>query len=53
MFNITEYIKHLKIHFEDRDVVIRRTVISFAAIAVTSLAVFGIDTAVASLLKLM
>ena len=50
MFSITEYIKGLHIHFEDRKTTVKRTIISAAAIAITAAGVFWIDFAVTEIM---
>lgn len=48
-FSLKEYVNGLHIHFEDNRTVLRRTLISIAAIAAVSFIVFGIDTIVTSI----
>lgn len=53
MVDIRSYLANLNIHFEKCDVILKRTAIVAVAIAVTSAAVFGIDTAVTSVIALI
>lgn len=53
MVDIRKQFRNLNIHFESYDVILKRTVIVAAAIAVTSVVVFGIDTAVTSVISLI
>lgn len=47
-FSFRECVNGLHIHFEDNRTVLRRALISAAAIVAVSLVVFGIDTVVTS-----
>lgn len=53
MLNPVAKFKELRIHFEKPVVLLKRTVLATAVIALTSAAVFGIDTAVSSILSLV
>lgn len=52
MVNPKTYIDNLHLHYEKPKVILERTLIAVAVIVVTSAAIFGIDTAVASITTL-
>lgn len=51
MVNPVKSFKELHIHFEKPMVVLKRSIIAAVVIVVTSAAVFGIDTAVTSVMN--
>ena len=51
MHSIESYVKNLHIHFEDKLIVAKRTIVSAIAIVVTAAAVFGIDTVVSNVMQ--
>lgn len=51
MVNPVKIFNELHIHFEKTSVVIKRTILASIVIAITSSAVFGIDTAVTSIMN--
>lgn len=52
MVNPKTYIDNLHLHYEKPKVTLERTLIAVAVIVVTSVTIFGIDTAVASITTL-
>lgn len=53
MLNPKTYIEELHLHYENPKVILEKTLIAIATIAVASCAVFGIDTAVTSITAIL